>query len=59
MTQGKPESEVRRDCQACVATLQGVLANKKLEMTAPFCLSVGECLSQVCNTADVDVAALR
>ncbi|CAM9898509.1 unnamed protein product, partial [Laminaria digitata] len=44
--QGNSESELRRDCQGCVATLQGVLANKKLEMTAPFCLSVGECLRQ-------------
>lgn len=48
--QGKPTSEVRQDCNACVNTLQGVLANKKVEMTPPFCRSVAHCLRQVCNS---------
>ncbi|CAM9613879.1 unnamed protein product [Ectocarpus sp. 6 AP-2014] len=45
--QGKSDSELRADCEACNTTLQGVLSNKKLEVTAPFCRSVAECLSQV------------
>ncbi|CAM9501354.1 unnamed protein product [Ectocarpus sp. 12 AP-2014] len=45
--QGKSDSELRADCEGCNTTLQGVLSNKKLEVTAPFCRSVAECLSQV------------
>eukprot|EP00752_Nemacystus_decipiens_P013802 g12254.t1 len=44
--QAKPEPEVRADCEACTGTLQGLLANKKLELTAPFCRIVADCLSQ-------------
>ncbi|CAM9867323.1 unnamed protein product, partial [Ectocarpus sp. 13 AM-2016] len=32
--QGKSDSELRADCEACNTTLQGVLSNKKLEVTA-------------------------
>lgn len=39
---------MRADCEACTSTLQGLLANKKLEVTAPFCRIVADCLSQVC-----------
>lgn len=45
--QEKPPSELRADCEACVSTLHDVLSDKKLEMTAPFCRSVGECFRQV------------
>ncbi|CAM9429413.1 unnamed protein product, partial [Sphacelaria rigidula] len=45
--QEKPPSELRADCEVCASTLHDVLSDKKLEMTAPFCRSVGECFRQV------------